>query len=131
MLAPVKLALGEIPVPSTDITSEVVLQLVGVTLSLSFEFEEGGVRKRSGLLFDGVRAHAHRTEGVSTAWHVEDVFETVTEVLGSPWLEEVESLASERDHGYGELHPYMIYLDSVGCYEAIAGSWSLTLVTVA
>jgi hypothetical protein len=120
-----KVPLGHIPAPSTAFTSEAVLKLAGTTLSVEFEYDDEGVRKRSAVVFDGVRAHVHRVEGASTAWHVKDAFDTVCEVHGSPWLEEVESLAYERGHAPGELHHYVLYLDSSGSYEAIARSWAI------
>lgn len=125
-----KLPLGETPAVSTAFTAEPVLRLAGATLSVEFEFDDDGVRKRSAVVFEGVRAHAHRAEGASTAWHVRDAFDIVCEVEGSPWREEVESLAYERGHPPGELHHYLVYFDSFGPVEAIARSWAIAPVVL-
>lgn len=120
-----KVALGRLPWPSTALTAEAVLCLDGGTLSLTFQADVDGSRRGADLVFAGVRAHAHRVEGACTAWHVTDAYDTVVEVVDSPWRDEIEQLARERGHPAWTLHHFMIYVDSHGAYEAIAASWSL------
>lgn len=47
------------------------------------------------------------------------------EVSDSPWITEIASDTDARKRDLFEMHHYMIYLDSVGCFEIIAASWEL------
>lgn len=108
--------LGEIPIASTELFPSVVLELRGTQLTVVFEFNQDGTRRKSGVRFDGVRGHAQRAEGVSTAWHAE-AYDTIVEVIDSAWREEIETLTYEQGFDPGELHHYMLYLDSEGCMK--------------
>lgn len=121
----IKVPLAELPWASTGLTAGVVLRQVGAGLSLTFEADTDGVRERAELSFGGVRAHAHRSEGVSTEWHVKDSYDTLVEVSSSAWLEEIEDLDRRRGHLRDPLHHFMIYVDSEGAYEVIARDWHL------
>lgn len=121
-----KIRIVELPAASTAFTTEPVLELPdGASLVLTFEYDDRGERYRSGLRFEGVWAHRHRAEGVCSAWHVKDAYDTLVEVQDSTWREELEALSYERGRDPGELHHYLIYIDSAGCYEAVARSWEL------
>jgi hypothetical protein len=121
-----KVPLTELPVASTSLTSEPILEYpVGTHLRLTLFYKEDGLRYSSVLRFTGLRAFRHRAEGVCTAWHVKDAYDTLVEISDSPWREELETLMYERGHNPGELHHFMIYIDSAGCYEAVARSWEL------
>lgn len=117
----------ELPVPSTSFTSDAVLEYpVGTTFELRYEYREDGVGYRGALRFFWVRAHRHRTEGACTSWHVKDVYDTLTEVRNSTWVDEIETATYELGNDPGELHHYMIYIDSMGCYEFVARRWEST-----
>lgn len=121
-----KIRIAELPAASTAFTAEPVLEFpVGTGLVIRFEYDDHGARFRSALRFDGVWAHRHRGEGVCTAWHVKDAYDTLVEVRDSAWREELEALSYERGRDPGELHHYLIYIDSAGCYEVVARSWEL------
>jgi hypothetical protein len=124
----IKVPLAELPWPSTESTAGVVLRQVGGALSLTFQAAGDGARQRVEISFGGVRAHAHRSEGVSTAWHVTDSYDTLVEVSGSAWLEEIEGLDRQRGHLREPLHHFMIYVDSDGAYEVIARDWQLRML---
>lgn len=118
-----RIALALLPVPSTSLLSEVVFEHPGGTASLRFEFERDGVPYRQGLQFDSVRAFRFRTEGHCTAWHVE-AYDTLIEVLGSEWVGELLAAEPSGAWGHWKIRHFMIYIDSRGCYEVGAESWS-------
>jgi hypothetical protein len=45
-------------------------------------------------------------------------------VENSSWVEEMRADTNEQSRDKWAMHHYLIYLDSVGCFEAIAESWS-------
>lgn len=55
---------------------------------------------------------------------MDGVYDTLAELLGSEWVSEL--LAAERDEiwGHWKIRHFMIYIDSAGCYEIGAESWS-------
>jgi hypothetical protein len=120
-----KIKLGEIPVASTSFMRDVTLSFDGASLRLQFEFQQNGRTREGSLVFRGARAHCHRAEGVSTAWQVEDAYDTICEVAGSAWLSEVLELSNSRGHPDPDLRHFMIYLDSAGSFEVLARSWEL------
>jgi hypothetical protein len=116
----------ELPVASSSLTSEPNLEFpVGTYLRLTLNYKLSGRKYASVLRFNGLRAFRHRAEGVCTVWHVKDAYDTLVEITGSQWREELETLMYERGYDPGELHHFMIYIDSAGCYEAVARSWEL------
>jgi hypothetical protein len=65
-----------------------------------------------------------RAERCCTAWHIEGTYDTLVEIKNSPWLQEILADTQEMWRDKWATHHYMIYLDSVGCFEVIAESWS-------
>jgi hypothetical protein len=120
-----KVQLGVLSVPSTSFTSDVVLEAPGGSVTLSFEFRRGTERYRGGVRFDKVRAYRFRAEGHCTAWHVEGAYDTIAEVTGSDWVGELAAAEPAQTWGSWETRHFMIYIDSAGCYEVAAQSWSL------
>jgi hypothetical protein len=120
-----KVQLGTLPVPSTSFTSDVVLEAPGGTVTLWFEFRRGSDRYRAGVRFEKVRAYRFRAEGHCTAWHVESVYDTIAEVTDSDWVGELMAAEPAQRWGEWEIHHFMIYMDSAGCFEVAAQSWSL------
>jgi hypothetical protein len=120
-----KLELATLEIASTNLTGPVIMTFSGRVLELLIEQDDDGSRVKTRIAFDNVRAHSHRAEGASTADDVEGSYDIISEVVDSPWLAEVVDLARSRGFDLGELHHYMLYLDSEGTFEAIAGSWTV------
>jgi hypothetical protein len=74
--------------------------------------------------FNIVRAVRTRAERCCKAWHIEGAYDTLVEIEGSPWVEEMRADTTEQWRNKWEMHHCMIYLDSVGCFEVIAESWA-------
>jgi hypothetical protein len=128
-----KVAYYSIPEPSTAMHSPgAKLDFNGTTLTLRYDYDRYrddhfvGIF-RSGLRFLAVRAHRHRAENHCTSWHVEGAYDTLIEIEGSEWVAELRALSMARKMGDREMHHYMIYLDSSGCYEIVAQSWEVLL----
>jgi hypothetical protein len=122
-----KVPLATLPVPSTSFLSDPVFEDLGGDALLRFEFDRDGVAYRGGLRFEKVRAYRFRSEGHCTAWHVEGVYDTLAEVSGSEWVSELLDAESAGSRGRWEIHHFMIYVDSAGCFEVGAASWSWLL----
>jgi hypothetical protein len=119
-----KVALATLPVPSTSFTTDPVFEHPGGEALLRFEFERDGVACRGGLRFEKVRAYRFRSEGHCTAWHVEGVYDTLAEVSGSEWVNELLAAEPAETWGRWEIRHFMIYIDSAGCFEVGAASWT-------
>jgi hypothetical protein len=118
-----------IPEPSTATHSASdKLNADGSTLTLRYDYDRYrdhdlvGVF-RSGLRFQDVRAYRFRAESHCTLWHIRDVYDTLVEIEDSDWVEELRALSKRVTQRSREIHHYMIYLDSSGCYEIAARSW--------
>ena len=94
-------------------------------LSLTFEYDDDGRWWTGVLRFDAVRAYMHRAEGLCTLWHIEVAYDTIVEVVNSPWAAELAALDRERGHPFDGLRHFMIYIDSAGCFEVYGPSWDL------
>lgn len=116
--------LAELPIPSTNLTSEVHLHHDGGDLTLSYQYqdERSRRRRRGGVVFKEVRAYKYRAETHCTEWHVE-AYDSMVEVLESTWREDLEAVSLEDGSSYGKLHHFMIYIDSMGCYQVLARGW--------
>jgi hypothetical protein len=122
-----RVTLAELPVASTSLTDVVLEDPVGVLLELRCTYVgDDDVRYAFAFHFDVVRALRHRAEMVCTLWHIQGAYDTLVKVRDSEWREEIETLTREQQYDPGELHHYMIYLDSSGCYEVIARTWEMT-----
>lgn len=119
-----KSPLASLPVPSTSFTTDAVFEHPGGEALLRFEFERGGVAVRGGLRFEKVRAYRFRSEGHCTAWHVEGVYDTLAEVAGSEWVRELLAAEPPETWGRWNIHHFMLYIDSAGCFEVASESWS-------
>jgi hypothetical protein len=120
-----KVQRGLLPVPSTSFTSDVVLEAPGGYVALFFEFRRDGEAYRGGVRFEKTRAYQFRTESLCTAWHVEGVYDTIAEVVGSSWVGELIAAEHAGMPEPSDLHHYMLYVDSAGCFEFAAASWAL------
>jgi hypothetical protein len=120
-----KVALGVLTTPSTAITKETVLEAAGGAVRLRFEFDRDGAIYSGGVEFRGVRAYRFRAESHCTAWHIDGAYDTVAEVEGSDWVAELAAAEPDETWGHFEMHHYMLFIDSSGCYEVVGASWSL------
>ncbi len=119
-----KSQLGVLPAPSTSF-EDVVLEARRGTVTLGFAYHREGALYSSGVRFEKVRAFRAREESHCTAWHVKDAYDTVAEVMDSDWVGELQAAERAETWGSWEMHHFMIYIDSEGCFEVIAQSWSL------
>jgi len=124
MRAGEKVPLAKLPVPSTALRTDPVFEHPGGEALLRFEFERDGVAYCGGLRFEKVRAYRFRTEGHVTSWHIQGVYDTLVEVTGSGWVAELLAAEPAETWGRWEIRHFMIYIDSAGCYEIGAASWS-------
>jgi hypothetical protein len=115
-----KAELYHMPEPSTSSVTDA--RLCGSILY--FDYDREGTAYRSGIRFKHVLATRTRAERCCKAWHIE-AYDTLVEVEGSPWVEELRADTAERWRSEWEMHHYMIYLDSAGCFEVIAASWEV------
>lgn len=123
MLA-VKVPLGELPVASTSFISDVDVEVSGGALTLRFTFPRDGVPYRGGVRFEKVRAYRWLTESLCTAWNIEGAYDTIAEVEKSDWVEELQAAEPEHHRGFWTMRHFMLYVDSAGCFEAVADSWA-------
>jgi hypothetical protein len=117
-----KVAQADLPLPSTEVDNVNYVDEGGDAL-LRLEFERDKTQVRLGILFDSVRAYRFRAESHCTEWHVDGVYDTLAEVVDSDWVAELRAAQPEHMHHMFEIHHFMIYLDSSGCYEVAAASW--------
>jgi hypothetical protein len=118
--------LRQIPLTADPIWRERWEAHQGDTYRIEFDFYDLGEMVRSGVEFAGVRAVRMVPFLRCTAWHF-GASCTITEVLGSPWLEELarDDSGGATPIGHAPLHHYMLYFDEEGCYEVAASSWSM------
>jgi len=120
-----KKSLHTISVPSTSFLVEAYFDGSGMIPSIRFEYEKEGVSHQEGIGFSKVLAVRTRSERCCTAWHIEGSYDTLVEVEDSQWIQELRSETEAQWRNKWEMHHYMIYLDSAGCFEVIAESWSI------
>jgi len=119
-----KKPLHTIPVPSTSFTSEAYFDGQGITPAIRFDYEKDGVTHKGGIKFSKVAAIRIRAERCCKSCHIEGAYDTLVEIEGSSWIDEIRADTQEMWRNKWEMHHYMIYLDSVGCFEVIAESWA-------
>jgi hypothetical protein len=79
---------------------------------------------RGGIEFKTVSATRTRAERCCKAdRHIAGAYDALVEVEGSDWLKEILADTDKDWRHKWELHHYMIYLDSAGCFELIAESF--------
>ena len=121
---PSKKPLYTVPVPSTGFVTEAYWDGKAVPPAIRFAYVINGIGRGGGIEFRRISAMRKRAEVCCTAWHIEGAYDTLVEVHGSPWIEEIRADTSEQWRDRWEMHHFMIYLDSVGCFEVIAESWA-------
>lgn len=96
----------------------------GLTLSITCADDDGRPRS-SAVVFKTPRAYRQRAETYCTAWHVQDTFDTICEVVDSEWVEELRRDAVPEWRDKWALRHFMIFLDGFGCLEVAAESAAL------
>lgn len=114
--------LGEIPLPSTEIENT-TFEHDGGSARVCFTYYRRGEVVVAGIEFSQVRAFRHRAESHCTEWHIDDVYDTLVEIESSEWVAELVGDMSPDMRDLFEMHHYMIYFDSSGCYEVVAAAW--------
>ena len=120
-----KKPLYTIAVPSTDFSTEAYFDGQGISPAIRFGYIHDGVEKQGGIKFHKALAVRIRSERCCQAWHTEDAYDVLVEIENSTWLAEIQEDTSEQWRSKWEMHHYMIYLDSAGCFEIIADSWGV------
>jgi len=113
-----------VPVASTSFTTEAYFDGQGVCPAIRFGYRVDGVEHLGHIQFSAVPAFRTRSERCCTVWHVEGAYDTLVEVEDSPWVAEIRADTSAQWRDRWEMHHYMIYLDSAGCFEVMAESWT-------
>jgi len=116
-----KKILYQIPVPSTEFTTEA--KLCGMVIRFGYCRQEAVYK--GGIRFRGAAAIRKRAERCCTPWHAGEAYDTLVEIEDSPWVQEIRADTDKHWQDHWEMHHYMIYLDSVGCFEVIADSWEV------
>lgn len=122
-----KLKILELPFPSTALIGSPVLRTEAGSLLLSMGFDDDGHERLALLRFVKQRAFRKRSEIYCTAWHVADTFDTVCEVQGADWVQELRSASVPELRDQWVMRHFMIYIDSFGCLEVVAESVDLVL----
>ncbi len=120
-----KVPLGELPGPSTAMTSDPVFEADGGAATLQLEFDRDGMIYRSGVRFERPRAYRVRAEGHCSEWHIDGVYDTIAELKESDWVAELIADTPAESWALWEMRHFMIYIDSAGCFEVVGSAWSL------
>lgn len=116
-----KLPLYTLPLPSTELDGDLVL--CGDVLR--FLYRRDGSKYQAGIKFEKVTATRTRAERCCTAWHIDGAYDVLVSVEDSDWLKQIKAETAELWREKWTMHHYMIYVDSVGCFELIAESFSI------
>lgn len=119
-----KRPLYQVPVPSTSFVSEAYFEGQGITPKIRFGYRRDGKDCMGEIRFTRVLAVRTRAERCCTAWHIDGAYDTLVEVDDSAWVEEMRADTAEQWRDKWQMHHYMIYLDSAGCFEIIGESWA-------
>jgi hypothetical protein len=117
-----KLKVLALPFSSTVLSQGPHLYTDGGDLRLSMEFYDGSQKRSTCLHFVKQRAFRKRSENYCTAWHVTGTFDSVCEVEGSDWVQELRCASAPEWRDQWVMRHFMIYIDSFGCLEAVAES---------
>jgi hypothetical protein len=118
-------AIYTVPVCSTGFTKEAFLDCSGISPTLRYAYETGAGECSSGIVFKQVSAFRKRSERLSRVWHMDKAYDTLVEIEKSSWVAELANDVPEPYRADWKPHHYMIYLDSVGCFEFLAQSWEV------
>jgi hypothetical protein len=119
----------ELSFPSTELEDVAFAEEAGGSVALAMVNYAATKPFTLGLRFLRVRAYRHRAESHCTVWHI-DAYDQLMEVEDSEWVAELlEATPADMREDF-EMHHYVIYVDSSGCYEIVAKSWEALPETV-
>jgi hypothetical protein len=122
---PLRNALYKVPVASTSFLREAFWD----DSAIRFAYRTDGERQNVAIEFYRAMAMRHRAESFCTVNHIRDCYDTLVEIDPSSWREEMlQDVSPKLQPHIPQLHHYMIYLDSVGCFEVLAARWNVTEV---
>ena len=119
-----KTLLHTIPVPSTDFTQEAYWDERRPRPAIRFAYRQNNIEHQGGITLGHVLATRTRAERCCTAWHIE-AYDALVEIQDSEWVKEIKAQTDPNWRDKWEMHHYMIYLDSAGCFEVIAASYAV------
>lgn len=117
--------LFELPIPSTQASSEPDYTATGDELDLSIPLQVDGQVRGIHVRFLQVAAFRRRTEPLCTFWHIEYAYDALCEVLQSDWLEDLRGAAIDPRARTAALRHFLIYLDSFASLEVIAAGYQV------
>jgi hypothetical protein len=117
-----KVPLFSLPCASTYVIEGPTLVDEKRGLLLSMVCDDDGRNRAFGVLFIKPRAFRKREEIYCTSWHVYAVYDTVCEIRGSDWVDELRAAAVPEWRDYWVMRHFMVYVDSFGCLEIVAES---------
>ena len=121
-----KTLLLTVPVPSTEFATEAYLVTKQNPISLCFEYRTGHSVRRGCFSFDHPATYRYTAERCCIPWQIDDSYDSLVEVVDSEWVNEVRARMHSVNREAFPMHHYMIYFDSVGCFEFIAAGWHYT-----
>lgn len=121
----IKKQIFTVPVASTDFTREAFLDASGIAPTIRYQYESESGECLSGIKFNQVSAFRKRGERCCNVWHIDEAYDTLVEIEKSSWVAELANDVPEPYRADWKPHHYMIYLDSVGCFEFLAQSWEI------
>ena len=114
----------ELPAPSTDSITDASLLLFGRSVLVKYDYYRDESPHRAALCFKGVVSTKSRSERCCTSWHVK-AFDVLLEIVESQWLVDQREDISPRYRDEFTARHFMIYFDSVGCFEVLADDFEL------
>jgi hypothetical protein len=83
------------------------------------DFDDEGQKRNVTLQFNKQRAFRKRGEIYCTEWHIKGTYDTICEVIGSDWVNELftDAMPDKRDKWV--MRHFIVYIDSFGCLEVI------------
>jgi hypothetical protein len=114
-----------LPEPSSSSENGVSMKSIRGSINLYFDYDKEGVIFNHGLSFGKVRSHKFTAELHCPAWKIEKSYDSLIKVLDSNEIQSLMKSTPEDLRSSWTLNHYMIYFDSVGCYEIIAESWEI------
>lgn len=121
-----KKLLYKVPVPSTSFLKEAYWDGSRFPSAIRFIYEVDGSDRQVGIEFFRPMVVRKVAESFCTVEHIEGCYDTLVEVEPSSWKEEMFTPDAQSKSRLSELHHYMIYLDSVGCFEILAERFNVS-----
>ncbi len=93
--------------------------------SIFFEFNEQDKNTSIEIKFTRILSMRKRSEICCTAYHINKSYDRLVEIEKSAWASEILLDTSPAWRDKIKVHHYMIYLDSVGCFEVLAQGYKI------